>query len=534
MVDNYDQVVREVADAIHTVGGPGDAIAFMLDRVDDEPGWVRYTNQDDWNRHSYRLGEWRNEAKQLGELEPRLLKFVLAELRRDLQVHESRSRTMYDRRHGYYWVEKEAEFAKVAEEVLAASKQSSPDVEYIAEYLYSGVAREKRAIEILFTTHEKKKLAESGQWQLITYLHNQERHGESIPLLVPLVELRPDHLEYRTKLMHAYFRTGDKTALLSLLKQTDGFFHEKDRWNEGVMAPLAASCVENQLYAQAVAYYEELIPLHQRTHANRGIGNGVLSSYYANAAQAYAGLGKTKEAVDNASGAVVSWAPNQQQRKNALNALVQVLVAAPNLDAYVVELNQEKLQSAVVRKAIGEAYVQRGNHAAAIPQYQLAFELQPNDKEISQALIACYDKVGDREGAVRQLFQAVELSRRDVTLYEQLGQRLVELKQPGEAERAFTSIVEMLPNESESHALLAEVRQRQDRWSDAIAHWERVATIRALEPTGLLKLAAAQIHEMALDDAAATIRKLRQKPWPQRFGDVEQQVRELEKKMEMP
>ena len=30
----------------------------------------------------------------------------------------------------------------------------------------------------------------------------------------------------------------------------------------------------------------------------RGIGNGTLSNYYAHAARAYAGLGKTKEAVD--------------------------------------------------------------------------------------------------------------------------------------------------------------------------------------------------------------------------------------------
>ena len=63
----------------------------------------------------------------------------------------------------------------------------------------------------------------------------------------------------------------------------------------------------------------------------------------------------------------------------------------------------------------------------------------------------------------------------------------------------------MLPNESESHALLAEIREKQDRWPEAIAHWERVAEIRALEPTGLLKLAAAQIHEKAWDQAAKDV-----------------------------
>jgi Flp pilus assembly protein TadD len=531
-VTNYDEVVRNMADTLHTVAGARPAIAFLLDRVEDEPGWLRYDNQDAWARYCHRLAEWRNEVKNLGDLEARFLKFVLAELRRDLRSREARSRTLYDRRHNYYWEQKEADFARAAEEVLAERKSPGASVEYIAEYLFHGLPREKRAIEALFAAHEQKVLAESGQWQLVDYLHRQQRFAESIPLLLPLVELRPENLGYRTKLMHAYFRTGKQGDLLTLLAQTDTFFHEKDRWNEGAIAGLAASCLENQLYPQSVAYFEELIPLHQRSHARRGVGNGILSGYYAAAARAYSGLGKTKEAVDKASGAVVSWAPGQQQRKEALEALVKVLAAAPDLDAYVAELDREKLQSAIVRKAVGQAYVRKGEPAPAIPQLQLAAELQPNDAETYQALIACYDKIGDKEGAVRQLLQAVELSRRDVKLYEQLGQRFAELRQPAEAERAYTSMVEMLPNESEGHAALAEVYEKQNRWPEAIAHWERVATIRALEPTGLLKLAEAQIHEKAWDQVAATLQTLRSQSWPQRFGDVQQQARELERKIE--
>jgi Flp pilus assembly protein TadD/predicted Zn-dependent protease len=528
---NYEQVVRDVADTVHDVAGARDAITFMLDRIEDEPDWLRFNSQDGWTQNSNKLGEWHSEVKDLGDLEARFLKPVLAELRRDLRSRTSRYRTMYDRRYNYSWAQKEAAFATVAEEVLAERKTSSASVEYVAEYLYFGLPRERRAIEILLTAHEQRTLAETGQWQLADYLHRQNRHAESIPLLLPLVELRPENLSYRTKLMHAYFRTGRQGELLALLKQTDAYFHENERWNEGPLAGLAASCLENHLYSQSVAYYEELIPLHQRTHPRRGVGNGILSSYYAGAGQAYAGLGKTKEAVDMASGGVVSWAPGQQQRKDGLEALVQVLVAAPDLAAYVAELDKQSLQSAVVRKAIGQAYVRKGDHARAIPQLALAADLQPNDEEILKALIVCYDKIGDKEGTIRQLLNAVELSRGGIKLYEQLGGRLAEQRQPAEAERAYTSVVELQPNESEGHALLAEVREKQDRWPEAIAQWQRVATIHALEPTGLLKLAAAQIHERAWDQAAATLRKLRGQNWPQRFGDVQQQVRELEKKI---
>ncbi len=529
---NYEQVVRDVADTVHDIVSPRDAIAFMLDRIEDEPEWLRFSSQDAWTQNSHKLGEWHSEVKDLGDLETRFLKPILAELRRDLRSRQSRDRTMYDRRYNYYWPQKEAAFAKVAEEVLAERKQSSASVEYIAEYLFLGLPREGRAIEILLKAHEQKILAETGQWQLVDYLHRQNRFAESIPILQPLVVLRPDNLAYRTRLMHAYFQTGRQAELLALLKQTDAYFHQNDRWNEGALAGLAITCMETHLYSQSVSYYEELIPLHQRTHPRRGVGNGVLSSYYYGAGEAYAGLGKTKEAVDMASGGVVSWAPNQQQRKVALEALVKVLVAAPDLSAYVAELDKQSLQSAVVRKAIGQAYVSKGDPARAIPQLALAAELQPDDAETLKTLTECYDKIGDKEGTIRQLLNAAELSRRDIKLYEQLGGRLDNLHQPAEAERAYTSMVEMLPNESESHELLAEVREKQGRWPEAIAQWQRVAAIRALEPTGLLKLAAAQIHERAWDQATATLQKLRSQNWPQRFGDVQQQARDLEKKID--
>ncbi|MBC8117785.1 MAG: tetratricopeptide repeat protein, partial [Candidatus Saccharimonas sp.] len=529
---NYDAIVRDVADTLYQVVGPRDGIAFLLDRAEDEPDWLRYTNQDGWNRHGYRLGEWRTKVKNLGDLEPRLLKFVLAELRHDLRARTSRSRGMSDRRYDYYWAEKEADFAKVAEEFLAGRKESSSAIEYGTEYLFYGLAQEKRAIEILVAAHEQKVLAESGQVQLIDYLHRTRQFAESIRLLLPLVESRPDNIGHHTRLMHAYFRTDKQAELLALLKQTDAYFHEKDRWGDAILAALAESCLENRLFAQSAAYYEELIPRHQRANPHRGNGDANLSSFYANAARAYAGLGKTKQAVDMASGAAVSWGPNHEQRKHALEALVRVLADAFDLAAYVAELDKEKMQSAVVRKAIGQAYIQKNDHARAIPLLQLASELQPDDTEIYAALLACYDKIGDSDGAVRQLLRAVELSRRDIKLFEQLGQRYVDLNQPGEAERAYTSVVEMLPSESESHALLAEIREKQKRWPEAITHWERVVEIRALEPTGLIKLAGAQIEHKDWDSATQTLRKIRSQTWPPRFNDLQQQTRELEKRLD--
>ena len=99
------------------------------------------------------------------------------------------------------------------------------------------------------------------------------------------------------------------------------------------------------------------------------------------------------------------------------------------------------------------------------------------------------------------------------------------------AERAATSLIEAAPLEAEHHQALAELRQDQDRWDDAIAHWRHVAELRKLEPTGLLKLATAQVHEKEWDDAKATIKKLNQREWPSRFNNLNNKIRNLQKKL---
>src|SRR5262245_31061404 len=116
--------------------------------------------------------------------------------------------------------------------------------------------------------------------------------------------------------------------------------------------------------------------------------------------------------------------------------------------------------------------------------------------------------MNDAEGAIAATLQAVDLSRRNLTLYKKLGERMQALQHHHDAERAFTSIVEVQPNEMESHMLLAQVRQAQSRLDDAAAHWEQAATLRAMEPTALIELAKVQLALKQFAKADATITKL--------------------------
>ena len=505
-------------------------------QIENEPAWFRLNGQDGWNSYGWHISNlFYKIGKKPGKLEKRLLAIVVKEIRRDLETGQRRNRSMFDRHYSHFWGAKAAEFGKVAEEVWKEHQRSSHLTIHIADYMYRGLGRKARAIEMLFSVYNDGLLSEAGQSTLAKYLHETNRHGEAIPILAKLMELRPSNLGYRTRLMHCYFRTNQPQKLHALLKATDKYLHDNKRWVETNIAALAYSCVENQLWKEATVYYEEAISLHQRNQPNRGIGNGTLSSYYTQTAKAYSGLGDTAKAVDAASGAIVSWGPSHHQRSQALYTLQTTLQQAKDLDGYAKFLDKEAkktgLYKPIIRKALGQVYLNKSQHEKAIPHFKIAVEMQPNDEQTHQSLLTCYKSIGDREAAIDQMFASLQLSRRNIQLYKEMALHFQQAKKQEEMERAYTSIVEVLPNETESHTALAEIRQAHGDWDSAITHWRRVSELRALEPTGLLRLLQAQIHVKKWKDASETIAKLESKAWPSRFGNLDSQIRSYKRQI---
>ncbi len=70
--------------------------------------------------------------------------------------------------------------------------------------------------------------------------------------------------------------------------------------------------------------------------------------------------------------------------------------------------DKQKQDSAVVRKALGQAYGDKKAHIKAIQQLEQAAALQPNEVEIHQSLIAAHDALGNKDGAVRQQTRKLE------------------------------------------------------------------------------------------------------------------------------
>jgi tetratricopeptide (TPR) repeat protein len=210
-----------------------------------------------------------------------------------------------------------------------------------------------------------------------------------------------------------------------------------------------------------------------------------------------------------------------------------VLAEAKDLDEYVKTLDQEVQKegqdSPLIRQKIGVVYAKRNEHPKAISQFQIAIQLDPTDAETQQQLIKSYDALGDQAGAIRQTLALLDVDRHNLELYKKLADRLA--NDEALSERAATTIVEAAPNEAEHHQALAEVRQKRNRWADAISQWKLVAQLRALEPGGLVNLAAAQIHEKQFSEAQESLDKLNRTEWPSRFSDLPRQIRELQEKI---
>jgi len=526
---SYHSHIYYIGEVLRDILGPLTGLEFLIVRLEEEPEWLRIARWNSgWSRHASHLGLYREQAKKIGALEPRLLALVLRELRRDLTYRRSHSRYLYTP-HNHYWSEKESDFLAVAEDVWRKRRSSGHSVAYIAGYVWD-LHKYNRAIEMLLDAYTNQRLNESGQSTLVTYLHSQSRHRESVPVLNGLIKRRPDNINYRSLLITAYSQISNVKMLKETVDAADKHFHEGGRWHESNMRVLALACVRPHLYDRAVKYYDELIPLHKRRMGRR-TSSHTLSEYYRHLARAHTGLKQTVQAVEAACGAIVVWGSDLSHRGRAINSLSEVLRQAHDLPAYIAHLDKQAeesgLENPIVRKALGRVLLNKNQHKEAIRNLELAVEAQPNDTDTHKALLQAYDRMKDREGAVRQLLVSIELSRRSIELYKDLGERYDRLQNKQQAERAYLSIVEMLPNESESHTMLAEIRQRQNRWDDAIHHWEQVVRVRTLEPTGLLKLAEAQLHQEQWDAALDSIEALEKKGWPPRFGDVHYKARRL-------
>ena len=262
--NNYRNILSAVGSHVKEFFGPTEAIRYLLDSIDREPPRFRYRNDNAWNHHASALAGWlyyiiHTEKKTLPkELDARLLKFALAELRRDMESHQQRGRYFYAHNYGYFWEAHRADFLRETEAVLKERGTSGESVAYIAAYLYQ-VSELDRCIEIMLAAHRKELLNDTHIGTLVGYLQGKNRWEESVPLLEGLVERMPNSLGYRVNLIHSYFKVDRKELMMKQLAATDEYFRKENRWTENAMFQLAHVCGQCELWPRCAEYYSNAI-----------------------------------------------------------------------------------------------------------------------------------------------------------------------------------------------------------------------------------------------------------------------------------
>lgn len=528
-------VTINMASTLENIVGKNEAMQFLLDEYDRAPISVRRLPYDGWEAYNSYLAQWRAGVTDATLLD-RYFQIVVKRLTNYL-VHGSHSNEVFFRGHSYYWAEKEDAFAATALAVFAA-REPAPDLaERVANYLRGSINKPLKAVDFLQSIRRTAAFNENVQYLLATTLMEVNKHAEAVVELKQLYAARPS-LRYGLRLMGCYNILGQREQLQQALAAVEKVYAPKGVWNLGDLSRVAQTCYETQLYLDAERLYGILIP--QARQANPNPRQDEMWNYYRYQALTLIELNKTGPALDSIASAILLWGSTFQQRADVLESLRTVMDRAKDPQAVINYLDAETRknngkENVLLRRMLAEVLITKQKHGLAVSQLKLVLEFKPDDDAASKLLIQAYDALGQSAEALQAALHRSEYVSRQTATWKELGDRLTKLNQAAQAERAYTSLIEVLPNDADSEMALAQVREGQNRWEEAVGHWKIARDYRSEDPSGLLGLAKAYLHQKQWPHAQATIDQLRKpaKPWHQRFDalNVKGKVEELTKRM---
>jgi len=532
-------MVGRFARLLHDKLSDSDAVEFFVICFETEPIAKQNSYNSCWRQSAHRLAEYRSRIPKMSdELSSRLLAVVKKQMIKQLELSSNgiNNLNMCWKGRSYFWTEKANDFSAVAESVLSQNMNRGRIVENVAEYLFNGLELRPRAIEILLDADQRDVLRISGRKKLVQYLQHEGRYAESIAPSLSLSVAEPKTIGIRCNLIKAYALSGKTTDALEALEQATSDFKKFMLWNTNSITVVAKACLDGKLYQNSADLYRELIALTKSSYGLQQRTARSLSTCYRFMSQAYINLKDTANAVDAACGAIVCWGRDKHNRNNAMRNLHNVLRRAQDLNNYVESFESEVAKTnqgnPILRQALAKVYESKGDWEKCKYHCLEALKDQPNDKQTHDLVLRAYDKLKDPEGAIAHLYRYVKAFRRDMKLYKTFYERLRKMEQKIEAERVATSIVELLPLESESHAMYALILQGENRYDDALFHWSRVNEIRPREPSGLLGLAKAQIRLKQWTEANKTLDKVISTAWPDRFRNAKHEALNLQRNVE--
>jgi len=150
--------------------------------------------------------------------------------------------------------------------------------------------------------------------------------------------------------------------------------------------------------------------------------------------------------------------------------------AAENFTKYL-ELNSNNPQNAYLQ--LGQCYLELEQNDKAIPALEEALKLDPQSININYRLAQCYQKVGQYEKAEGIYSNLAQISPDDAKVYfNNIIRMYDEAKMPDKAVNAAKKLIDLDPNNHESHYNMGAMLVKQKKYTEAINSFKKSIEIK--------------------------------------------------------
>jgi Flp pilus assembly protein TadD len=122
---------------------------------------------------------------------------------------------------------------------------------------------------------------------------------------------------------------------------------------------------------------------------------------------------------------------------------------------------------------LGSELLDKGQHQAAIAEFEQALTFDPEDFEVHNSLGAAYSALGKHAEAIAHYRKAAQISPEYPDAHSNLGSALASVGKLAEAVAEFNKALELDPELSEAHTSLGSILAGQGHMEEAIPHLEK-------------------------------------------------------------
>ncbi len=157
---------------------------------------------------------------------------------------------------------------------------------------------------------------------------------------------------------------------------------------------------------------------------------------------------------------------------------------------------------------LGGVFMKENRADLAVPQFQRALDLNPDDTEAMNELGVAVMQQGRTGEAIALFTRALEIAPDIAETHINLGVALLQKGQPEKAANHFQHAAQIEPGNAQARKDLATAYTQEGQWGDAVAQYQRAAEIEPGNPETLFGLGSALTRAGRSDEAMAQFRRV--------------------------